>query len=288
VVARELTRRDVILARGVRVAEHTTTIDHVPVFYRSAEEAGSSGLSRVVYLHEALTSSDDVLPLLARTGGVAPDMIGFGRSGKGGHLDYTPEGMVDFVQRFLRHEGLDRVRLVGHGWGGALGLILAEQRPELVERLVVIDPVPLLEGFVWPRPVRLWRKPVIGELMMGSTPRWVLSQELRSASPRAWTSDRLAVVWGQFDQGTQRALLRLHRAADEARLAQLGAGLAKIAAPVQIVWGQADPWFPARFADAYAARLSHAEVEQVAGAGHWPWLDEPRAGDPVVDFLTRP
>jgi pimeloyl-ACP methyl ester carboxylesterase len=285
--AREVTRRDVILAHGVRVAEHTTTIDHVPVFYRNAEEAGSSGASPIVYLHEALTSSDDVVPLLARTGGVAPDMIGFGRSGKGGHLDYTPQGLVDFVQRFLDHVGLERVRLVGHGWGGALGLILAEQRPELVERLVVIDPVPLLEGFVWPRPVRLWRKPVIGELVMGSTPRWFLSRELRRASPKAWTADRLAAVWHQFDQGTQRALLRLHRAADETQLADLGSRLERLGAPVQIIWGEADPWFAPRFADAYAARLPHAEVEHVAGAGHWPWLDEPRAGEVVVDFLTR-
>jgi pimeloyl-ACP methyl ester carboxylesterase len=274
----------------VRVAEHTTTIDHIPVFYRNAEEPGSAGLSPVLYLHEALTSSDDLVPFLERTGGVAPDLIGFGRSGKGGHLDYTPQGLLDFVQRFLADQALDRVRVVGHGWGGALGLMLAQQQPRLVERLAVIDPVPLLPGFVWPRLVRLWRRPVIGELIMGSTSKRLLSKHLRrgTVKPDAWTADRLAAVWDQFDQGTQRALIRLHRAADEAQRVKLGAHLASITAPVQIVWGEADPWLEPRYADAYAALLPRVEVERVAGAGHWPWLDQPRGVDLVVDFLYRP
>lgn len=274
----------------MRVAEHTTTIDSIPVFYRNAEDPGSLGTSPVLYLHGALTSSDDLVPFLERTGGWAPDLIGFGRSGKGGHLDYSPQGLVEFVQRFLADQGLDGVRVVGHGWGGALGLILAQQRPELVERLVVIDPVPLLEGFVWPGLVRLWRRPVIGELLMGSTSRRLLTNQLRkgTTSRDAWTADRLDAVWEQFDHGTQRALLRLHRAADESRLVDLGGGLASVQAPALILWGDADPWFESRFADAYAARMHTAEVEHVADAGHWPWLDKPRVLDLAAEFLTRP
>jgi pimeloyl-ACP methyl ester carboxylesterase len=273
----------------VRVAEHTTTIDHVPVFYRTAEEPGSPSPSPVLYLHEALTSSADLVPFLERTGGIAPDLIGFGRSGKGGHLDYSPYGLVDFIQRFLAHQELHRIRLVGHGWGGALGLILAQQRPGLVERLVAIDAVPLLDGFVWSGPARLWRRPALGELLMGATSRRLLSNQLRKAATtqQAWSAERLAAAWDQFDQGTQRALLRLHRAADEARLVELGADLASVTAPVQIVWGDADPWFEPGFADAYAARLQTAEVEHVARAGHWPWLDDPEVVDLVIDFLTR-
>jgi pimeloyl-ACP methyl ester carboxylesterase len=274
----------------VRVAEHTTTIDHVPVFYRTADDPASARLSPTLYLHDALTSSDDLVPFLERTGGVAPDMIGFGRSGKGGHLDYSPQGLVDFIQRFLSDRELDRIRVVGHGWGGALGLILARQQPALVERLVVMDGVPLVKGFAWSGPARLWRRPVIGELVMGSTSRRLLSKQLRrgTTQPQAWTADRLSAVWDQFDQGTQRALLRLHRAADETRLIELGTGLDSVTAPVQIIWGESDPWFDPGFADAYADRLHTAEVERVVGAGHWPWLDEPTVVDRVVDFLMRP
>ena len=292
----------------MRVAEHTTTIDHVPVFYRSAgglgapgaapetgaagapQDADQTGPAPVLYLHDALTSSEDLVPFLERTGGLAPDLIGFGRSGKGGHLDYSPDGLVDFLDGFLRHLAVDRADLVGHGWGGALGLLLILRRPELIKQLVLINPVPLLDGFVWHRPARLWRRPVIGELVMGSISRRMLSRQLRrgSASPTAWSESRLATVWEQFDQGTQRALLRLHRAADETRLAELGVDLRDVTIPTLVVWGDADPWLDPRVADAYGARLPAARVDHLAHAGHWPWLDQPQVVDRVAEFLNRP
>jgi pimeloyl-ACP methyl ester carboxylesterase len=40
-------------------------------------------------------------------------------------------------------------------------------------------------------------------------------------------------------------------------------------------------------ADAYGARLSHATVEHIPDAGHWPWLDQPRVIDLVADFVTQ-
>jgi pimeloyl-ACP methyl ester carboxylesterase len=262
----------------VRVDEHTITIDDVPVFYRVA-----GGEPRTLFLHGVPTSSDDWLPFLERTGGVAPDLIGFGRSGKGGHLDYSPEGLARFVERFAQELGIERMSIVGHGWGGAVGLIVAAGGSVAVDRLVLIDAVPLLDGFRWPRLVRLLRLPAIGELLMGSLTRSMLARLLGGS----WTEQRLAAVWDQFDQGTQRAILRLHRAAGEQRLAELGAGLGHLDTPTAIVWGAQDRWIPAEFADRYAARLGHAMVERVDGAGHWPWLDDPGTIEMVARFLER-
>ena len=33
-------------------------------------------------------------------------------------------------------------------------------------------------------------------------------------------------------------------------------------------------------------RLPHAVVERVAGAGHWPWLDQPSLAERVAGFVT--
>jgi pimeloyl-ACP methyl ester carboxylesterase len=266
----------------VRVDEHTTTIDDVPVFYRSAGEGP-------LYLHDALTSSDDWVPFLERTGGVAPDLIGFGRSGKGGHLDYSPEGLTNFVVRLVSELGLQRVSVVGHGWGGALALLLALRDPSAVERLVLIDAVPLLDGFSWHGAARLWRRPLLGELVMGAIPRRELTRQLRRGTVRAdvWTEQRLQSVWDHFDQGTQRALLRLHRAADEQRLAELGHDLGTLDIPALVVSGERDPWFAPELADAYGAALPDATVERIPDAGHWPWLDQPRVIELVARFVGR-
>jgi pimeloyl-ACP methyl ester carboxylesterase len=267
----------------VRVDEHTTTIDDVPVFYRSGEVKTDA-----VYLHDALTSSDDWTAFLERTGGVAPDLIGFGRSGKGGHLEYAPEALAAFVERLLAELEIGRVKLIGHGWGGAVALILARHDPSRVERLVLIDAVPLLEGFEWRGPARLWRRPLVGELVMGSTSRRQVARYLRKGAvkPSAWSESRLRSVWEQFDQGTQRALLRLHRAADEPRLAELGSELGSLEAPALVIWGERDPWLAPEFADAYGAALRHAVVERVPDAGHWPWLDQPDVINRVAEFLS--
>ena len=43
---------------------------------------GGSESAPVLYVHGVPTSSDDWLPFLDRTGGLAPDLLGFGRSAK--------------------------------------------------------------------------------------------------------------------------------------------------------------------------------------------------------------
>jgi len=265
----------------VGVHEHTIEVAGSPVFYRS-----SPG-SNVLYLHSVPTSSDDWVEMLELTGGVAVDLPGFGRSGKGGQLDYSVNGYVDFLELFLFELELDRVAIVGHGWGAAFGLLLAARRPGLVSRLTLIDAVPLLDGFAWPAPVRWWRRLAVGELLMGSVNRWLLARTLRrgSASAAAWPDQRVKAIWEQFDQGTQRAILRLHRTTSEQGLAAAGARLSELDIPALVLWGERDPWLGAELADAYGERLPQAIVERIPAAGHWPWLDDAGVPDRVAAFL---
>lgn len=263
------------------VDEHTIELGGGPVFYYRAPRGGTP----VVYLHGVPTSADDWVPFLELTGGIAPDLPGFGRSTKAGHLDYSMAGHADFLEGFLDALGISRFALVAHGWGAAGGLVLAQRHPARIARLVLIDAVPLLAGFHWHRLARAWRAPVLGELIMGSTPKRLLFHGLRQASGSEWSQARLAAVWEHFDQGTQRAILRLHRDGDPSRLAAAGLGLDDIEAPALVVWGERDPWFGVELAARYAERLPHAQVQIVEGAGHWPWLGRPEAVSRVVSFL---
>jgi pimeloyl-ACP methyl ester carboxylesterase len=115
----------------------------------------------------------------------------------------------------------------------------------------------------------------------------MLARVLRSGStdPNAWPDTRIASIWTQFDQGTQRAILRLYRAADESELARTGAALDRLQAPALIVWGAADPWLPVTVGETYAAVLPHSSLDRVENAGHWPWLDSPGVVDRVASFL---
>lgn len=268
----------------MHVDEHTISLDDSPVYYRIAEAATGAP---PLYLHGIPTSSDDWTEFLARTGGLAPDLIGFGRSGKGEHLDFSLDGLTDFVEDFLAHLDVGEVQIVGHDWGAAVALKFAHRHPERVRRLVLCNAPALVEGFAWPRFVRWWQIRGVGEMLMGATTRTVLTRALRQGcvQPAAWPKARIDAVWDQFDQGTQRAILRLYRDADERRLAEAGAGLGALDVPALVLWGQRDPWLAPELGRSYATRLGSATLEPIDEAGHWPWLDDPAVVDRVADFL---
>ncbi len=305
------------------ISEHNALLGELPVFWRSAPApAGADAKPPVLYLHGVPGNSDEwiapaehhgrrprwsrwwrrqresdawVVPppyargFLERTGGLAPDLPGFGRSGKPGHFDYSISGYANFLEQFLDLVEVERVRLVVHDWG-AVGLAFAARHPERIERLVIANAVPFLPGYRWHRAARAWRTPLLGELVMGATTRWTLQRASRDANaapgplPPQWYDS----VFAHFDHGTQRAILRLYRSAPSEELARAGGELARIDAPALVVWGTRDPYIPTSFATGYAHALPHAELVELDDAGHWWWLDRPDAIDRVVEFLDRP
>jgi pimeloyl-ACP methyl ester carboxylesterase len=70
-------------------------------------------------------------------------------------------------------------------------------------------------------------------------------------------------------------------------LARAGEQLSRITAPTLVVWGEKDPYIPSAFAQAYADALPNATAQVIAGAGHWPWLQEPELVQTVSSFLRR-
>jgi pimeloyl-ACP methyl ester carboxylesterase len=269
----------------VHVEEHTIELDGAPVFYRSAGDQAEP----VLYLHGSPTSSDDWVEMLQRTGGIAPDLPGFGRTSKAGNLEYTLNGHAHFIERLLSELQIKRVRLVAHDWGAGGALVFAQRDPDRIQKLALIDALPLSDEFRFHRIGRIWRRPGLGELMIGSVTRGMMNRALKRATPNeaVWTPERLRAVWDQFDQGTQRAILRLHRASGPHQLAAAGLELVELKMPALMLWGELDPWLEPRWADTYGERLPHAIVRRIPGAGHWPWLELPAVADELAAFLQE-
>jgi pimeloyl-ACP methyl ester carboxylesterase len=256
----------------VEIAERSAQVAGLGIHYRQAGDAP------ILYLHGVPTHSYDWIPFLERTGGIAPDLPGFGKSAKPAEFDYSIDGYDRFLEAFVDHVGLERFSLVMHDWG-SVGLALAQRFPERIERLVMLTTVPFVPGFRWHRVARAWRTPLVGEVVMGVTTHRGFRRELPSELADA--------AWEAFDHGTQRAILKLYRASPPERLAQAGERLGDIRAPALILWPEDDPYVGADFGQAHADALGGETTLEMVRGGHWTWLRSPALIDRAAGFLKR-
>ena len=85
-------------------------------------------------------------PALSDRRCVAPDLLGFGHSDHPTGFSYSIEDHAASVAALLDDLGLRGVSVLGHSMGGAVAIVLARTRPDLVALLLLaeghLDPVP--------------------------------------------------------------------------------------------------------------------------------------------------
>ena len=93
---------------------------------------------------------------------IAPDQIGFGKSTKPAHYQYTFQQLAGNTHALLASLGIGRVTVVGHSTGGMLGTRYALMYPDEVAQLVLVDPIGLedwkAKGVPWQSIDALYRK----------------------------------------------------------------------------------------------------------------------------------
>jgi len=75
---------------------------------------------------------------------VVPDQIGFGRSSKP-IIPYNFNDMALNTRRLLQSLGITQAAIVGHSMGGMLAARFAASYPDMVERLVIYNPIGLTD-----------------------------------------------------------------------------------------------------------------------------------------------
>jgi haloalkane dehalogenase len=115
-----------------------TVLDSVMV----SREAGARDAPVALFLHGNPTSSyiwRDILPLVAPVArSIAPDLIGFGGSGKP-DIAYRFTDHVRYLDAFIERLGIGSAYLVAQDWGTALAFHLAARKPEWVRGLAFME-----------------------------------------------------------------------------------------------------------------------------------------------------
>jgi haloalkane dehalogenase len=253
-------------------------------------EAGTAVNGNVLLVHGFPESSrmyQPVLEPIAQAGwrALAPDLVGFGDSEPTGPGSATWTAQVDALEDLRRAQGLERVVLVVHDWGGLIGLRWACDHPEAIEAIVISDTGFFADG-QWHDLAVAMRTPGTGEeLVDGLTPD-AFAGLMRAVS--AGMDDAAIEAYGQILSTPERraALLELYRSGDFAELAPYEGRLAALGVPTLLLWGADDPFAPLASATRFEAEIPGSELVVIEGTGHFIYDDAPeRCTEALLSFL---
>ncbi len=203
------------------------------------------------------------------------DLPGAGLTGADPSGRYDDARSLELLQALLAARGITRVAVVGHSMGGRLAWRLAAARPELVQRLVLVAP----DGFASPG-FEYGKPPEVGPavaLMQQFLPRALLKMSLEPAyaDPSRLAEDTVTRYHElMLYPGVRAALLQRMR---QLVLEPPEPYLARITAPVLLVWGERDAMIPVANARDYQAVLKAARLLTLPGLGHVPHEEAPEA-----------
>jgi pimeloyl-ACP methyl ester carboxylesterase len=89
---------------------------------------------------------------------IVADQIGFGKSSKPDHFQYTFQQLAENTKKVLDHLGIQKTTVLGHSMGGMLATRFALMYPGTTEKLVLENPIGLEDWkLVVPyKPVEWW------------------------------------------------------------------------------------------------------------------------------------
>ncbi len=254
---------------------------------------GGSGVAgeAVVFVHGNPDAGADWMPLMTRIAPfatvVAPDLPGFGAADARADGDYTVAGYARFLDGVIRAFDIERVHLVAHDFGGPFALTWAADHPDRVGSVTLLNTGVLL-GYRWHRMARVWRTPILGEFMMRRSTlkvaRAVLGRE-NPGLPREWVD---TIARHLVPAETKRAVLRLYRSTEPAKVAELAPRLRIHDHDALVVFGGADPYIPVEQAHRQVQAFPRTAIHILPGVGHWPWLEQTdQVAAHVVPFLRQ-
>jgi haloalkane dehalogenase len=210
---------------------------------------------------------------------IAIDYPGFGLSGAAEGYRFLPTQHADVVDRCVELLALSNATLVGHDWGGPIGLAAVQRRPEVFDGLVLTN--------TWAWPVA---DPLVQMMshVMGSPLGRLLIRQLnlfvnvmipvghRLTKP---TSEQMAHYQNALDSPSRRegsAVFPREITSSRTFLAEVEAGLPEIAAlPTLIIWGDNDFAFGDKELRKWQRIFTEHETVIVKGAGHFVPSDAP-------------
>ena len=263
--------------------EHENSIIHFREDGAGAPVVALHGSASTSYQWESLTGY-----LSGRYRVIRPDLPGYGKSSPVAASEQGLAAVVSALSPLFDEIG-EPFHLVGHSFGGAVALKVAQMMPEMVRSLVVIEPA------------------AFHLLAANNKDRSVLNDLIRitetmradcAKGDNAAAMERFIDFWNgegawmRTSEGLREKLLRTTVQVMEDFVAIWGeptsfADYAKVTSPVLAVTGRQSPLVTQRLVEHLAQCLPTAELAEIADAGHMAPLTDPHLIDPMIAAHIR-
>lgn len=219
---------------------------------------------------------------------VVPDHVGSGLSDKPQDYAYTLGTHVDNLERLVDHLGLDRVTLVVHDWGGAIGMGWATRHPERVKRMVVLNTSAFRSQRI-PPSIDVCRVPGLGALLIRGLNGFARAAVIRAVHKRM-APDVAAGFVRPYDSWANRVGnlrfvqdIPMHSGiASWPVIIEIEQKLPSLRdKPLLVCWGGRDFCFDDTFLAGWRERFPAGEYHRFADAGHYVLEDA------LDEVLTR-
>jgi pimeloyl-ACP methyl ester carboxylesterase len=215
---------------------------------------------------------------------------------------YEKEALASDVLSLLDALGLERVRLIGHDWGGWVGFLLCLRAPERFERYVALN-----TGHPWPSAdarnlLSLWRfayqlviaAPAAGPWLLRTQAERLVERALRGGAvrPDTFSDDDVHIFADRLrDPARAEASALLYRTFilnEQLPIARGRYRSQRLRTPTRMLFGTQDPVLRPRMLEGYEPYVDDMSVELVPDAGHFIAEDRPElVAQRANDFFLR-
>ena len=244
----------------------------------------------------------NIKPLAERFDVIVPDMRGYGETDKpdlAPEEGYTDEVFAEDLRALVEHLGFDKVSIVSHDFGSVWTRRFARTRPNLVDKLVLFQPVYPGIGARFFTPDRLaetwymfFHQLPLAEQLVGPS-RQATEVYLRhflshwSYDKSLWTDDEVEQYVDVFSQpGTLRGGFNCYRAMFRTLGRPDPVGDPQIHAPTLVLWAENDPIFPVAWSDKLPDFFPNLTLRTVPECGHFVQREKPElVNREITEFL---
>ena len=224
---------------------------------------------------------------------IVPDQIGFCKSSKPAGFQYSLYGMASMTADLLRSRGITKATLVGHSMGGMIAMRLAIAQPELIDQMILVDPLGLADRLAQGVPYIGVDRAV--DLERQKTLASMKAYQTKAYYHGTWRRDYdrwIDMVAGLYaGPGRDAAIDAQARTTEMIETQPVAYEFGRITVPTILMIGTLDhnvfgrSWAPPEIAnqlpeastlgDKAASRMRHARFVPLPGLGHVPQIEDP-------------